>query len=259
MQGESEVPTIGEIISRKKLGGFKAVVIFFAGLLFVGGLIYTGLHNLNLFTRAVPESQKVFAFVPVILLEGSIILALLGSFVWFHIGTQKTIGTIFGWVLFLVVAANTVIDSMFNAGEAIPDWMSVYSTLVMWATPVFVIAVWKAIIDADPAKHHIDMQRQIDHAVEEAKFEAALTALKSTDTRDAVKHFGDQYAGWLNERIRGSSPQSSNRVEAKPKPALPQPAKLNAESPRIPHRRLHRVRRGHISRNGNGGGGPKGS
>ena len=92
----ASTPTIGAVMQETKMSGGKSIAIALACAMLGIGLIYTGIHNYNLFVRALPDGQQVFALIPVILLEGSIVLFMLGGFVWFAPGAQKMLATMFG-------------------------------------------------------------------------------------------------------------------------------------------------------------------
>jgi hypothetical protein len=214
---------MGDFMQKSKMSGAKGIVAALVVIFLLIGVIYTGIHNFNLFAHGLPAEQKVFALIPVILLEGSILLALAGSFVWFSGGAQKIFATAFGWVLFLVVAANTIVDSLLNSngstGQPLPDWLTVYSTFFMFATPVAVMAAWKLILDLDPAKKKLDMQKAIEHALDEAKFAAAQRALLSETNRAALLDYGEATSQFIAAAIRQSAP-TPRVVDGTAKPVM---------------------------------------
>jgi len=210
----NQLPTMGEFMHKSKLGGAKAIVVAIVVIFLLIGIIYTGIHNYNLFSRGLHGDQAVFAMIPVVLLEGSILLALAGSFVWFSGGAQKMFASGFGWVLFLIVAANTVVDSMLNSVKDMPPWLAIYSQFFLWATPVAVMAAWKLILDLDPAKRSLDQQKAIEHALAEAKFAAAQKALMSDANREALADFGDAFGANLAAHIRQSAPALRGQPQA---------------------------------------------
>jgi hypothetical protein len=186
--------------------GLKAIVIALAGAMVFIGLIYTGIHNYNLFQRALPPDQQIFALIPVILLEGGIALFIIGSFVWFSIGAQKVLSAAFSWILFGIVTFNTLVDSTINTNAALPDWLTLYATLMLPITPVLVVAMWKIIIDTDPSKRRMDMQKTIEAARIEAMYQAAQRALTGDATRSALIDYGRTYEDAMARNIRDSAP-----------------------------------------------------
>lgn len=209
MQSDKPVaatPTIGAVMQETKMSGGKSIAIGLAMVMLGIGLIYTGVHNYNLFVRALPDDQKVFAFIPVILLEGSIVLFMLGGFVWFAPGTQKILATVFGWLLFAIVMANTVVDSMTQKQDVMPEWLLLYALVLLPGVPVVVIAMWKMIIDLDPAKRKLDMKKAIEHAVDEAQFRAAQASLSEANIAEALGIYGKNFSDAIAALVVGSSP-----------------------------------------------------
>lgn len=201
-----EMPTMGEVIDRNRRKGFETVTMI-ALLLFLGvGVIYTGIHNYNLFGRTMKPGQEVFAIIPVVLLEGSVLLLTAGGFFAFTGGAQKLVATMASWGFLVVIGINTVLDSQLASGQAIPEWMQTYQTFVLYGTPVAMLAVLKAILDLSPAKQQLDMQMAIEHATMEAKYNAIRTALHSKDNRLALQDFAAQYAQQLADKLRGIVP-----------------------------------------------------
>ena len=228
----NDTPTIGEIMQRSRRDGLRAISIALAGIMIAAGLAYTGIHNYNLFRKALPADQAVFALIPVILLEGSIALFLVASFVWFSVGPQKTLATAFSWILFAIVGFNTLIDSTINTGNQIPSWLEIYATLMLPVTPVLVVAMWKIIIDSDPTKRQLDMQRTIEAARIEAQYQAAQRALTGEATRQALADYATLYESALAARIRASAPGSgSPPPKINPKAARPASPAMNGVGP----------------------------
>lgn len=202
----ASTPTIGAVMQETKMSGGKSIAIALACAMLGIGLIYTGIHNYNLFVRALPDGQQVFALIPVILLEGSIVLFMLGGFVWFAPGAQKMLATMFGWLLFAIVMANTVVDSMTQKQDAMPEWLKLYALVLLPGIPVVVIAMWKLIIDLDPAKRKLDMKKSIEHAVDEAQYRAAQQSLSNANIAEALGVYAQNYSEAVAQQVVRSSP-----------------------------------------------------
>ncbi len=221
MNNNNQQPTMGEFMQKSKMGGAKSIVVAVLISFLLIGVVYTGIHNFNLFSRTLTEDQRLFALIPVILLEGGILLFLAGSFVWFAGGSQKIVATVSGWLLFAVVAANTVVDSMLHSSGEMPEWLKLYSTFVMYAMPVLVMAILKLILDLDPAKRRLDMEKAIEHAMQEGKFAAAQRAMNDEANRAALSDYSTAYGNAMAQAIRESAPQVG---PAPARPALSAPA-----------------------------------
>lgn len=218
---QTQTPTIGEFMHRSKLAGGKALAVGLAVAFILIGMVYTGIHGWNLYGRGLPADQRIFALVPVILLEGSLLALLVSSFVWFSGGTQKIVGTIAGWLIFAVIGFNTVIDNQIVAGSAMPEWMRAYAAYGLFAVPVALMALWKLLVDLDPAKRKLDMAKAIEHSLDEAKYMAAQRSLNSEENRDALSAYGDAFGAQMAHHIRQSAPEGFRVASARPAPALP--------------------------------------
>ena len=216
----NQQPTMGEFMHKSKVGSIKAVSVAVAAMFLMAGVIYTGIHNFNLYRHALPPGQEVFGLIPVILIEGSIVLFIVGGFVWFSSGTQKIVATVAGWLLFGIAAFNTLVDSTQNVGAdtAMPDWLHIYAQYGVFVIPVLIMAVLKLIFDLDPAKRQLDMQKAIEHALSEAKFAAAQRALMSEVNRAALNEYGDAFGASLANHIRNSSLRIGPVIDAESKP-----------------------------------------
>ena len=204
----------------------RAITATLAAALIIAGAIYTGVHNFNLFARYLPDNQQIFALIPVLLLEGSLLLLLVAQFVWLTAPAQRIIATASSWVIFVTLAANTLIDSTIQANSQPPDWLQLYATFALPVTPVLVVAVWKLIIDADPAQARARARATLDAAIEQARHEATLAALDRAEITAAIQSHTDAVAQAAAQRIRGSgSGSGSPKITPPPKSAQrPSPA-----------------------------------
>lgn len=215
---------MADFLADSKKSAVKSAVLFtFAAFLMIG-VIYTGLHNYNLFSRTVKAGQEVFALIPVILIEGSVVAFIVAGYVWFAGGTQKLVATVSGWALFLIIGINTLIDSLMTSGgdSALPQWLHLYSTFVMYAVPVAIMAIIKLLFDLDPSKRKVEIQKAMEHALVEGQFAEMQRALGSDTNRQALAHFGNQFGAALAAHIREIAPipsaVSGNVIDGESKP-----------------------------------------
>lgn len=201
--------TVGEVMKARQREGIKAIVIGVTVLFLVVGVVYTGIHNFNLFSRTLPADQRVFALIPVVLIEGGILLFMAGGFFWFSGGAQKTLASGFGWVLFAIVAGNTMVDSMTASSSTIPEWLNIYASYFVWITPVLVMAMIKLVLDLDPARKRIDREKALEHAREEAEHLAVQEAMMGEDVRVALQNYGRGVARHMGDQIRLATPEPS--------------------------------------------------
>jgi hypothetical protein len=213
-----------ETLKQENTRAARAITATLAAALIIAGAIYTGVHNFNLFARYLPDNQQVFALIPVIALEGSLLLLLIAQFTWLTSPTQRIIATASSWVIFVTLAANTLIDSTIQSNNQPPDWLQLYATFALPITPVLVTAIWKMIIDADPAQARARARATLDAAIEQARHEATLAALDRAEITAAIQAHTDAVAQAAAQRIRGSG-SGSPKITPPPKSApRPSPA-----------------------------------
>lgn len=199
------VNSIAELIEADEHAAKRRLVQLAAGGLIGIGLLFTGYLNFMLYSRAFPDNMKIFGLIPALLLEGSLALFLLGSFVWFAHGVQGTLAKIFGWLMFVIVGLNTVIEfnALTGSGTGGNEFLQLYA---FWGTPlvlVLAIAFWKAVIDADPSVQIMRQRRKIQQTLQVAKMNAEINALGSEESRWALQVFGERSAADVNRRLIG--------------------------------------------------------
>jgi len=213
-----------ETLKQENTRAARAITATLAAALIIAGAIYTGVHNFNLFARYLPQDQQVFALIPVLLLEGSLLLLLIAQFTWLTSPTQRIIATASSWLLFGLLAIHTLIDSWLQTGNQPPDWLQLYATFALPVTPVLVTAIWKMIIDADPARARARARATLEAAIEQAQHEATLAALDEEQITRAIADYRTTTAALAAQRIRGSG-SGSPKITPPPKSAQrPSPA-----------------------------------
>jgi hypothetical protein len=209
------VSTIGELIERDEHAGKRALMQIGVAILIAIGLLFTGYLNFLLYSRAFSESSRVFALIPSVLIEGSLAMFLMGSFVWFSHGLQGSLAKIFGWVMFVIVALNCVVEfnAQISTEESLSDFLRLYS---FWGVPIvipLVIGFWKAVIDSDPAIQIARQRRKMNQVLQIAKIGSEIDALRSEDSRKALAAYGQRAAANVNRRLANpATTANGNRV-----------------------------------------------
>ena len=207
-----------ETLKQDQQRAARAITATIAAAIVALGAAYTAVHNYNLFARYLPDNQQVFALIPVVALEGSLLLLLIAQFTWLTSPTQRIIATASSWLLFGLLAIHTLIDSWLQTGNQPPDWLQLYATFALPVTPVLVVAVWKLIIDADPARARARARATLEAAIEQAQHEATLAALDRAEITAAIQSHTDAVAQAAAQRIRGSgSPKITPPPTPRPK------------------------------------------
>jgi len=204
----------------------RAITATLAAAIVALGAAYTAVHNYNLFARYLPDNQQIFALIPVLLLEGSLLLLLIAQFTWLVAPAQRIIAAAASWLLFGLLAIHTLIDSWLQTGSQPPDWLALYANFALPITPVLTTAIWKLIIDADPARARARARATLEAAIEQAQHEATLAALDEEQITRAIADYRTTTAALAAQRIRGSgSGSGSPKITPPPKSAQrPSPA-----------------------------------
>ncbi|MCL5994494.1 MAG: hypothetical protein M1546_00370 [Chloroflexi bacterium] len=224
----TSVSTIGDVMAEDDHRAKRTLVQGAAGGLITIGLLFTGFLNFMLYSRPFPSEMKIVGVIPALLIEGSLAVFLLGSFVWFAHGVQSVLAKIFGWLMFLVVGLNAVVEFNSMSGADMGEFLQVYA---FWGIPLVVvmtIAFWKAVVDADPSIQRMRRRRKIRLSIEEARDLAFVQALNSDSTQAAVIDNGEMQAGEVQRWLRGQAPRKAELPAGTPSP-IGIPAKAEAK------------------------------
>ena len=213
-----------ETLKQENTRAARAITATLAAAIVALGAAYTAVHNYNLFARYLPDTPQVFALIPVVALEGSLLLLLVAQFTWLVAPAQRIIAAAASWLLFGLLAIHTLIDSWIQAGSQPPDWLALYANFALPITPVLTTAIWKMIIDADPARARARARATLEAAIEQAQHEATLAALDEEQITRAIADYRATTAALAAQRIRGSG-SGSPKITPPPKSApRPSPA-----------------------------------
>jgi len=206
-----------ETLKQDQQRAARAITATLAAAIVALGAAYTAVHNYNLFARYLPDNQQIFALIPVVALEGSLLLLLIAQFTWLVAPAQRIIAAAASWLLFGLLAIHTLIDSWLQTGSQPPDWLALYANFALPITPVLTTAIWKLIIDADPARARARARATLEAAIEQAQHEATLAALDRAEITAAIQAHTDAVAQAAAQRIRGSG-SGSPKITPPPTP-----------------------------------------
>ncbi|MFM8333624.1 MAG: hypothetical protein ACKN9T_18250 [Candidatus Methylumidiphilus sp.] len=196
MEGTTEkgVMSIASLVAEDEHKGKRTLVQVAAGALIGLGLVFTFVLNVMLYSRAFDGPMKIIGVIPAILIEGSLAVFMFGSFVWFSAGTQGMLAKIFGWLMFVIVALNVIVEfnALSNAAAAESAAIKLYS---FWGVPLvipLVIAFWKAVVDTDPAIGIMRTKRKFQQAKQAAEMQSIMLAASSDEATQALAIYGQR-------------------------------------------------------------------
>jgi hypothetical protein len=174
--------TMGEIMRAQRRDAMKSAAMFMAVVLYGAVLIYTGVHNFNLISRTVAADQQIFAMTALLCLEGASIFLPLAIHFWLAPGPQRMVGYLLYAVNFAIVITNTILDAINNRADAMPDWLRMYATYFLPATPIVIGVGIAFIFLLDPSKKIHDARA----AAEAASMDAMALHMREAANRDDV-------------------------------------------------------------------------
>ena len=174
--------TMGEIMRAQRRDAMKAAAMFMAVVLYGSVLIYTGVHNFNLISRTVAPDQQLFAITALLCLEGASIFLPLAIHFWFAPGPQRLVGYLLYAANFTIVITNTVLDAINNRADSMPEWLRMYATYFLPATPIVIGVGIAFIFLLDPSKKIHDARA----AAEAASMDAMALHMREAANRDDV-------------------------------------------------------------------------
>ncbi|MCL5997882.1 MAG: hypothetical protein M1546_17780 [Chloroflexi bacterium] len=174
--------TMGEIMRAQRRDAIRAAAMFMAVVLYGAVLIYTGVHNFNLISHTVAPDQQLFAITALLCLEGASIFLPIAIHFWFAPGPQRMVGYLLYAVNFTIVIVNTILDAINNRADSIPEWLSLYATFILPATPIVIGVGIAFIFLLDPSKKIHDARA----AAEAASMDAMALHMREAANRDDV-------------------------------------------------------------------------
>jgi hypothetical protein len=101
---------------------------------------------------------------------------------WLAPGPQRLVGYILYAVNFTIVIMNTILDAINNRADAMPEWLRMYATYFLPATPIVIGVGIAFIFLLDPSKKVHDARA----AAEAASMDAMALHMREAANRDDV-------------------------------------------------------------------------
>lgn len=127
-----------------------------AWLMIVVGVIVTAIQTHSLSYNGMRGSElyddwlAVAAWLPVVLLEGTAVGLTLGRLYFFKGTTQRRVGYVASFVVWGVLAFNTIVRFAVGNGGALPDPLLFYVRYILPLSIVAVPYLWKWLLDLHP-------------------------------------------------------------------------------------------------------------
>ena len=200
--------TMGELMRSQRRDAIKAASMFMAVVLYGAVLIYTGVHNFNLMSRTVAADQQMFVLTALLCLEGAAIFLPIAIHFWFAPGPQRMVGYLLYAANFTIVIMNTVLDAIINRADSIPEWLRLYATFFLPATPVVIGVGLAFIFLLDPSKKVHDARAAAEAASMDAMALHMREAANRDDVNDAIHEAAIKDMQEATSRITGIRPKA---------------------------------------------------
>ncbi len=221
--------TLGELMRSQRREAVRAASMFMAVVLYAAVLIYTGVHNFNLISRTVAADQQMFAITALLCLEGASIFLPLAIHFWFAPGPQRMVGYLLYGTNFTIVIMNTILDAINNRADAMPDWLRMYATYFLPATPIVIGVGIAFIFLLDPSKKIHDARAAAEAASMDAMALHMREAANRNDVNEAIQAAAVKDMQEAASRITGIRPAELPPAPKRarlPAPRKPRPTEV---------------------------------
>ncbi|GEM_PF-1367467 len=232
--------TMGELMRDQRRAAIKSAAMFMAVVLYGAVLIYTGVHNFNLISRTIAPDQQLFAITALLCLEGASIFLPIAIHFWFAPGPQRMVGYLLYATNFTIVIMNTVLDAINNRADVMPEWLRMYATFFLPATPIVIGVGIAFIFLLDPSKKIHDARAAAEAASMDMMALHMREAANRNDVNDAIQQAAIKDMQEATSRITGIRPaeltprQKAAKLPAPRKSRPTEVVVLNADSTKFP-------------------------
>lgn len=190
---------------------WKSLALLAGVLVYVGMLLYSGVHNYSLMTRGVDPDMIVWAVLGVVALEVSAAALPIALHYWTHAPMHRIAAFVFYGVDLGLIFLNVILDFALNAGEAMPGWMAMYMFYGVPATPVLAGLGWSVLFLLDPASRELAMIENLKAATRESLAVRIAEQAKATDVSELVDQAAQEMTRALVADTLGASVAATGR------------------------------------------------
>lgn len=190
---------------------WKSLTLFCGMAVYIGMLLYSGVHNYSLMTRGVSEDMLIWAILGVVALEISAAALPIALHYWTHAPMHRIAAYAFYAVDLGLIFLNVVLDFALTAGGAMPEWMAIYLFYGVPSTPVIAGLGWSVLFLLDPASRELAIIENLRAATRESLAVRIAEQAKATDVTDLVDRAAQEMTRALVADTLGQSVAASGR------------------------------------------------
>lgn len=184
--------SLSDILSTGRNQALKTLAIGAGMLVYLGAIVYAGVHNWRLMTQGIQPDMVLWAALGVLALEISALALPIALHYWCHDPMQRIFAYGFYGVDLALIFANVILDYSLNTGGILPTWLETYRYFGVPATPVITGMGWSLLFLLDPAQKEL------------AAFAALQTGARITLAKRIADHAGDANIDLLMEETAQS-------------------------------------------------------
>lgn len=211
--------SVGDVMSEGRNRALKTLAIGAGILVYLGMVVYSGVHNWRLMMAGVGQEMQIWAAMGVIGLELSAVFLPIALHWWTHAPLQRFAAFAFYALDLALIFLNVVLDYAVVAGSSdIPGWLQTYLFFVVPATPVIAGLGWSILFLLDPSQRERAMIETLRASTREALGVRIAQQAKSADIAETVDLAAanmarDIVAATLGTAVSRTSP--SDTIDAK--------------------------------------------
>jgi len=224
--------SVGDVMSEGSNSALKSLAMLAGVLVYIGMILYSGVHNWRLMTAGVASDMVLWAALGVIALELSALALPLALHYWTHAPMQRIAAFAFYGVDLALIFANVVLDYAAATGEVLPGWLLMYKFFALPATPVIAGLGWSLLWLLDPSQRERAMIENLRASTREVLAARIAQAAKSADVSEAVDLAAAGMArGIVSQTLGGAAAPGHHRRALPGAPSRPDIVTLNLDGP----------------------------
>lgn len=235
MASKEQHESVGDIFTDAKVKALTTLTIFFGIIVYLGGIVYSGVHNYQLMTKGVPADLLIWAIIGIVGLEITAIFVPVALHYWTHDAMHRMAAFAFYGVDLLIIFLNVVLDFAMNSGNTLPSWGEMWLFYVVPASPLIVMIGWSILFLLDPSHRERQMLQEFRASTRVALMKQIAESAKGQDISDIVEASGRKMALDIVQSSLGLNPTKTPKEQLNghftgrnTPPALPPPTRPSA-------------------------------
>jgi hypothetical protein len=208
----SDRTNVGKILEGGNNAAMRGLAILIGVVCYLGGLVYTAVHQFSLITRGVEPDFVLWALFGVFLLELTAVGLPLALHYWTFEARHRMAAFAFYTIDIALIVGNVVADYTMNSRGDMAEWLRLYISYIVPVTPVVAMLIWSALLLLDPSYRLKAFVETAKEALQTAQIQAAVDKFKDENVDRQVAQAGaamaDTIVGATFARDGAAMPQA---------------------------------------------------